>query len=106
EATPDSLKTGVGGHGLLATYNEESEGPHIMLRCELDGLPIEDDIDTDYRAQTEGVGHKCGHDGHMAILFGVAKMLAAEASDSAKVTLLFQPAEETGQGAQQILRDD
>jgi len=106
EAKPDSLKTEVGGHGLFATYNGSSEAPHIMLRCELDGLPIEDDIDADYRAKTEGVGHKCGHDGHMAILCGVAKKLAAEPPASAKVSLLFQPAEETGQGAQQILQDD
>jgi amidohydrolase len=105
ETQPDELHSAVGGHGILATYDGESDGPHVLVRCELDALPITDDISQDYRSTSSGVGHKCGHDGHMAILCGLAKLLEDEKIPSGKVTLLFQPAEETGEGARQVLAD-
>lgn len=105
EAKPDELFDSIGGHGVVASYQGRSEGEHILLRCELDALPIPDIIEADYRSQSEGVGHKCGHDGHMAIICGVATLLARERTSSGKVSLLFQPAEETGEGAQYVLQD-
>lgn len=106
DTSPETLETGVGGEGILATYEGASEGPHILLRCELDALPITDENELDYRSQNEGRGHKCGHDGHMSILCGVAKLLQDQRPPSGKVTLLFQPAEETGEGASRILEDE
>ena len=106
EATPDQMETGIGGNGLAAIYESDAEGPHIMLRCELDGLPIADKIEADHQSNTRGVGHKCGHDGHMSIICGVAKVLSHERPSAGKISLLFQPAEETGQGAQRVLDDE
>ncbi|SHE65506.1 amidohydrolase [Fodinibius roseus] len=106
ETDPDEIQKGIGGHGILATYQGGDEGPHILLRCELDALPIRDEIENDYRSESEEVGHKCGHDGHMSIICGVARLLAEERPAAGAVTLLFQPAEETGQGARQVLRDE
>ncbi|WP_138430385.1 amidohydrolase [Fodinibius saliphilus] len=103
--SPDRIQTDIGGQGVLATYESGNEGPHLLLRCELDALPIPDVNDTEYQSKTEGVGHKCGHDGHMAILCGVAKLLQDEPPETGKVTLLFQPAEETGEGARRVLDD-
>jgi len=105
DTSPSVLQTGVGGNGLFATYNGKEEGPHIVIRCELDGLPITDDVEVPYQSTTTGVGHKCGHDGHMAIVCGLAKLLGESSPESGKVTLLFQPAEETGEGAQRVLAD-
>ncbi|HET6528600.1 MAG TPA: amidohydrolase [Balneolaceae bacterium] len=105
KTSPDSLQTGVGGEGILATYEGRSDHPHILLRCELDALPIPDVNEVDYRSKTEGTGHKCGHDGHMSILCGAACWLQNEKPD-ATVTLLFQPAEETGQGAKWMMGDE
>lgn len=102
---PDHLLTGVGGNGILATYEGKEDGADILIRCELDALPIEDEIDQEYQSETDGVGHKCGHDGHMAIVCGVAKLLQRQPPESGNVTLLFQPAEETGEGAQRIIED-
>jgi amidohydrolase len=102
---PDYLQTGIGGHGILATYDSGREGPHILIRCELDGLPIPDKIDRKYQSQNKEVGHKCGHDGHMTIVCGVAKFLQQQPLEAGKVTLLFQPAEETGEGAKQVIGD-
>lgn len=102
---PDALQTGIGGNGVLATYDGKKKGPHILIRCELDALPIPDNIDVEYQSDTEGVGHKCGHDGHMAIAAGVAQLLAEGRPQSGKVSLLFQPAEETGEGARRVIND-
>ncbi|HLR33021.1 MAG TPA: M20/M25/M40 family metallo-hydrolase, partial [Fodinibius sp.] len=93
---PDELQDGVGGHGVLATYEGEEEGSHLLLRCELDALAIPDEIEADYRSESEGVGHKCGHDGHMSIMCGVARLLGDQRPEKGRVTLLFQPAEENG----------
>lgn len=103
--SPDNLQTEVGGHGLFATYEGGKEGPHVVIRCELDALPIADNIDKDYQSQSEGVGHKCGHDGHMTMVCGVAQMLEKHPPKSGKITLLFQPAEEIGEGAQSVIED-
>lgn len=102
---PDNLKTDIGGFGILATYDGEDDGTHVLIRCELDGLPISDNIDAEYKSKTEGVAHKCGHDGHMAIVAGVAQLLGESRSKSGKVSLLFQPAEETGEGARRVIND-
>lgn len=105
--SPDEIISGIGGHGLVATFKgEKSEAPSVMIRCELDALPIEDENDIDYRSDTEGVGHKCGHDGHMAIVAGVGLQLNNHGAPEGDVHLLFQPSEETGQGAERVLGDE
>lgn len=106
KAGADYITGGIGGHGLLAGFKAGNEGPVLLLRCELDALPIPDDIEADYVSAKEGTGHKCGHDGHMAILCGVAKVLGQGLLKSGQVMLLFQPAEETGEGAERVLKDE
>jgi amidohydrolase len=103
---PDRLITGIGGHGLAALYAGPAAGPRWLLRCELDALPIPEGHDLPYRARSESVSHKCGHDGHMAILAAVAARLSADRPERGSVVLLYQPAEETGEGAARVLADD
>lgn len=105
DTSPDHLEMQVGGEGILATYEGDEDGPHVLIRCELDALPIAEENDMEYQSQNEGKGHKCGHDGHMAILAGVARWLQEERPKKGKVTLLLQPAEETGEGATRVLED-
>ncbi len=94
---PDKLLRGIAGHGVAALYQGSPPGPRVMVRCELDGLPMPD-VGTAY--------HGCGHDGHMAILAGVAESLADAPLERGSVLLLFQPAEETGAGASAVLSDE
>lgn len=101
--SPNSIQTRVGGYGIFATYEGKTQGPHILIRCELDALPIPDVNEVEYRSKTDGVGHKCGHDGHMSIACGVARTLSENGLLAGKVTVLFQPAEETGEGARRVL---
>ena len=103
---PDQIETDVGGHGVVALFGAKATARHrIILRCELDGLPIEDLSDAPYRSQVPGKGHLCGHDGHMAILLGVARTLSRHPLETTDVILLFQPEEETGAGARAVLED-
>ena len=99
---PDVLHVDLGGYGICAIFG--NDGPLLLFRAELDALPIHDEINTDYASQTEGVGHKCGHDGHIAVLLALG-MWASEQNElgNARLGLLFQPAEETGEGAARVL---
>lgn len=91
---PTRLLEGVGGHGLLAEFSGAEPGPRVGLRAELDGL-----------AEDQGARHGCGHDGHMALLCGVALSLAESPPKRGSVVLIFQPAEETGRGAAAMQAD-
>ena len=102
---PDHLWE-VGGTGLLACFDSKQEGPHILLRADMDALPIEEENDDlPHRSTSPGVSHKCGHDGHSTMLCGVARRLVENPIAKGRVYLLFQPAEETGQGAKAVLSD-
>lgn len=97
--------TGIGGNGLAAVYSFSNEGPVVVIRCELDALPIDERNDFAYRSTVNGVSHKCGHDGHMAIVAGLVYWLKEQSFQNGKLVLLFQPAEETGKGAEAVLND-
>jgi amidohydrolase len=96
---PDQLLTGLGGHGVAAVFEGIKPGPTVLIRAELDGLPIEELSTADYRSQHAGYGHLCGHDGHMVMVVALADQLAQQRPACGRVVLAFQPAEETGKGA-------
>lgn len=102
---PNEIITQLGGHGLAAIWKGALPGKTIMIRAELDALPIQEANSFQHKSQTPNVSHKCGHDGHMAIVCGLAMGLKKNPIKQGKVILLFQPAEETGQGARAILED-
>jgi amidohydrolase len=100
---PDQILEKIGGQGIAFIYNGHKDGPTTMIRCELDGLPILEANDFEHTSTTKGVFHGCGHDGHMAILAGVGMHLSENRPHKGKVVLLYQPAEETGEGAEKVL---
>ncbi len=102
---PDNLITELGGTGIAAVYNGPITGPRILLRCDMDAVPVSEETNLPYTSTMDGVSHKCGHDGHMAIMAGVADWLSENRPLSGSVVLLFQPAEETGEGAVRVLED-
>ncbi len=103
--SPRELHEGIGGTGIWATFEADEPGKHIAFRCELDALPIQEINDFEHASQTPKVSHKCGHDGHIAILMGLAKHLKNNPLQRGKVSLIFQPAEENGEGAKAMLSD-
>jgi len=92
--------------GICAVYDSGEPGPVVLVRAELDALPIQESNTFGHRSKTSGVSHKCGHDGHMATLVAVAEGLHSRPIPRGKVYLLFQPAEETGTGASAVLADE
>ena len=105
ESRPDRILTDLGGHGVGAIFDSGNDGPSILIRSELDALPILEKTDVPYRSTIEGHGHLCGHDGHSTILLALARGLAKRRPGKGKVILLFQPAEETGAGAAAVIAD-
>lgn len=105
---PSQILKNVGGEGVVAIFEPSDEEPEktILFRAELDALPVIEATDMDYRSENEGKMHACGHDGHMTILIGLARELQNKRPNRVRVILLFQPAEETGQGALKVLKDE
>lgn len=93
-------RSGVGGHGVVCDIAGGTPGPMVALRADMDALPIQEETGLPYASERPGVMHACGHDGHTAMLLGLAFVLAA-ARDRLRgtVRLIFQPAEETVAGA-------
>ncbi len=93
------------GVGVVGVLRAGSGNRAIGLRADMDALPIHETSSHDYPSQTEGVMHACGHDGHMAMLLGAAKALAAEPGFDGTVIFLFQPNEEHGLGARAMIEE-
>lgn len=102
---PDRIVTKLGGHGVAAVFDGALPGPRVLLRCELDALPIEERSDAPHRSTVPGRGHLCGHDGHMAMIAAMARLLGRVRPARGSVVLMFQPAEEDGSGAARVVED-
>ncbi|MBO1924217.1 N(2)-acetyl-L-2,4-diaminobutanoate deacetylase DoeB2 [Thiomicrorhabdus sp. 6S3-12] len=90
--------------GTVATLGIDCSGKHIALRADMDALPIAEQAESDFCSSHPGKMHACGHDGHMAALLGTALWLKSkEAELKGPVSLIFQPAEEGGHGAQKMI---
>ncbi len=102
---PDRIIQGIGGHGLAVVFEGAEPGPAVGFRCELDALPIQEVNQFAHRSKTEGVSHKCGHDGHMAVIAGLGCLASRRRPRRGKLVLIFQPAEETGLGGPRYVAD-
>nr|WP_246461564.1 amidohydrolase [Mesorhizobium sangaii] len=102
---PDEVLTGLGGHGVAAVYESGKAGPTLLFRSELDALPIHELSGAPHASLVPGKSHMCGHDGHTAILAALGRQLGRERPARGRVVLMFQPAEETGNGAAGVVAD-
>ena len=103
----DQVVMGIGRTGVVGVIHGSggAGGPAIGLRADMDALPIREETGRSYASHTDGLMHACGHDGHTAMLLGAAKYLAATRRFSGSVALIFQPAEEGGGGANEMVKD-
>lgn len=102
---PTKIYENIGGCGLAAIYGFGTDGPIVMIRCELDALPIEEENEFAHKSLRHKISHKCGHDGHMTMVAGLVFWLKESKIQRGKLILFFQPAEETGKGAEACLQD-
>jgi amidohydrolase len=98
------VTTGVAETGVVGVLRGDGAGPVVMVRADMDALPIAEDSDHEYVSTTPGVMHACGHDGHVAIGMGVASLLARRRRElRGAVKCVFQPAEEGLGGAERMI---
>lgn len=102
---PTQIITKVGGYGVLTIFDSKKPGDTILFRSDIDALPISEINNFKHASLNSGISHKCGHDGHTCTLLGFAKLLSKNPPKKGKIILLFQPAEETGEGAQKVIND-
>jgi hippurate hydrolase len=93
----------VGETGVLADLSGPEGVPAVALRADMDGLPIPEETGLPYASEEPGLMHACGHDGHITIVLGAAELLLAKDDRPAPVRLVFQPAEELGDGAKRMI---
>ena len=128
KTNPDVHYKNVGGYGIVAIYKGVEEGKNILFRADIDGLNIPSGQQTTVPEHVEGkdqrfdklsdrkvqssefkvqsqYSHRCGHDGHATILCGLAMRYGKKRPEKGNVILLFQPAEETGEGALAVIND-
>lgn len=98
-----SFRQGIAGTGLVADLPGPKNVPVVALRADLDALPVLEETGLPFASAKPGVMHACGHDGHTSMLLGAAALLARENNLPAPVRLIFQPAEETGDGAKAMI---
>jgi amidohydrolase len=97
--------TGVAGTGVVALIEGERPGKTLLLRADIDGLPLEERTELPFRSEHPNAMHACGHDSHIAMLLGAAKVLLSRRSELAgNVKLVFQPAEEGPGGAEPMIQ--
>lgn len=100
---PTAVHTFDNSRSILAVFNSGKAGETLLFRGDFDAVRVDETISVPYASRTPGVAHKCGHDGHATILLGLAEQLHLHPLERGKVLLFFQAAEETGEGAGQLL---
>src|SRR5688572_23030719 len=89
-----AVRSGIAGTGLVGVLDSGRPGPHLLLRADLDAMPVPDAKDVPYRSTVPGVSHACGHDVHTTVMVGVAERAATAPLPAGRLSFVFQPAEE------------
>jgi amidohydrolase len=101
------VQTGVGGTGVVGLFRGAAPGKTFAIRADMDALPIQEETNADYASCNAGFMHACGHDAHMAMALGAARLLASvselQGRINGQVKFIFQPGEEGGHGAREMI---
>ncbi|HRJ70522.1 MAG TPA: M20 aminoacylase family protein [Beijerinckiaceae bacterium] len=101
----DDVVEGIGRTGVVGVIRGRTPGRTVGLRADMDALPVQEMTNLPHASRIEGRMHACGHDGHTAMLLGAARRLADRRDFSGVAVVIFQPAEEAGNGALAMVED-
>lgn len=100
------VQTGVGKTGVIGILEGSSDGPTVLVRADMDALPMDEETGAEYASTVPGKMHACGHDGHVSMALGAARILSEQRDRlRGRVKFVFQPAEEVGTGAKTMVKD-
>jgi len=100
------VESAVGRTGVVGLLEGDQPGPTVLVRADMDALPIDEENHVDYVSTRPGKMHACGHDGHTSIALAAARLLNEHRESLwGRVKFIFQPAEETGKGAEAMIND-
>lgn len=100
------VQAGIGKTGVVGILEGNGDGPTVLYRADMDALPIHEENDVEYQSKTPGVMHACGHDGHVSVALGVARLLAQHREQiNGRIKFVFQPGEEGAGGALAMIDD-
>jgi amidohydrolase len=106
----DALRVGeikqIAGTGISALLRGKKEGPTVMLRADMDALPIQDEKKVSYRSKVNNKAHLCGHDAHVTMMLGAVKLLSEVEIETGNIQVIFQPAEEGLAGAKKMIDEN
>lgn len=106
DGLPLAVTTGTTSRSVVAILDGDQPGPTILMRGDMDALPMPEDTGLDYASRVDGAMHACGHDAHTAMLAGAAKLLSRRRGQLAgRVAFMFQPGEEGQDGAKHMLEE-
>lgn len=101
-----AVQEGIGGTGVLAVLEGARPGKTLLIRSDIDALPMEDATGKEYASRLENRNHACGHDANSAVVAGVAEVLARHRDSIAgRIAFVFQPADEPMRGAKRMIED-
>ena len=101
-----NITTGVSTTSVVADLDTGRDGPTVLLRGDMDALPLQEDADVPWRSQHEQMMHACGHDSHVAMLLSAARLLAENQDQlTGRVRFMFQPGEEGYHGARHMIEE-
>lgn len=103
----DEVVTGIGRTGVVGVIKgkTDTKGKVVGLRADMDALPMQEETGLEYASKIPGAMHACGHDGHTAMALGAAKYLSETRKFDGTAVMIFQPAEEGGNGAEAMCKD-
>ena len=103
ELSPDYIHTFPDSNNIIAEYIFSEKGKTILFRCDMDAVPVKEELNLDYASEDKTISHKCGHDGHVASMLSFAAKLASKPFKNGRILLFFQEGEELGIGAQKLI---
>lgn len=101
--SPDYIHTFPDSNNIIAEYIFSKNGKTLLFRCDMDAVPVREELNIEYKSKDKTTSHKCGHDGHVASMLSFAEKISSKPFKNGRILLFFQEGEELGIGAKKLI---